>query len=91
MNKVKQFFRNLIIKLAQKAIRKHAFLPTTLIRTRNGSGILEVEALMYDKGLEPVLIVKKYGGNGQLFSVSYPAVLEFVEHKGIAPSVLEVN
>lgn len=89
MNKLKQLIVDFIIN---KLLRRHKFLPTTLIKTSNGSTLFEVEMILYDIKLEPVTIVKKYGStSGQVYSISYPSILDYVEHKGLAPGGMEVQ
>ena len=82
--------KKLIVKLLMKLLRKPKFLTSDLIRTRNGDTIYEVESVMYDLQLEPVIIVKKYPGGTKIYSVSYPTILDYVEHKGKAPGSMVV-
>lgn len=104
MEKIKTAIVDLLIKFAvflskkiavesirTQVLMPHKFKTTDLIRSKNGSGLLEVEMMMYDTDLNPVHVVTKYGGSGQYYTVSYPAILEYVEHKGAVPGSMEIS
>jgi len=94
INRLKIFIRNIILKYRTKSVKfirkhilmDHKFKPTDIIKSRNGDQLFEVEETYYDRDLEPVYIVKKYGSSsGQVYSISYPTILDFIEYKGKAP------
>ena len=87
--KIKSFLLRLVKKYL---LMDHKFLPSTLIRTRGSSSLFEVEAVMYDLELKPVLITKRYGSTtGKVYSITHPGELEFIEHKGMAHSGTDIS
>ena len=85
---MKKFLLNIIKRFL---LRKHKFKTTDLIKTKNGASLFEVELMAYDSNLEPVLFVKMYPGGTKTYSISYPSILEYVEHKGIASGGMDIT
>jgi hypothetical protein len=91
MKKIKEKFNKFLVSFLKKLLRKPKFLTSDLIKTRNGDVLYEVEAVMYDLSLEPVIIAKRYPGGTKVYSISYPTVLDYVEYKGKAPGSMDVS
>lgn len=77
------------LKFLAKLLNKHPFATTTLVKPEGNATLFEVEALYYDKNLEPVTILKKYGQTG-LYSFHNEDLLGFKEYKKIPSDEIEI-
>lgn len=88
---VVNFFISAAMGLLKKFLRKHIFKPSDLIYKTGTRVVYEVEMNYYDKNLDPVTIVRRFGGTTHLYAIDRHRILEFKEYKKLPNPPLYSN
>lgn len=78
---ITDFFISCVVFSLRFVLRKHRFKPSDLIYKSGTRVIYEVDMNFYDSKLNPVTIVRRFGGKTHLYSIDHHSILEYVEYR----------